>query len=276
MGLAKQPHNPLAIALVLAGLAGVTYSAGTAPAVAQDAAARGLEIATEADRRDLGWGDSATTLRMILTNREGQASERELRLQTLETDDPAAGDMSLTVFDRPRDVEGTAFLSHTKIADADDQWLFLPALKRVKRISSANKSGPFLGSEFAFEDLVSQEVEKYTYSYVGDEPCGDLTCFVIERVPLYENSGYTKQTVWMDQEEYRIIKVDYYDRKESLLKTLVMSDYQQYLGQYWRAHTLQMDNHQTGKGTTLAFDEYVFQTGLDEGDFRSNRLKRAR
>ncbi len=271
MGSVKQPLKFIAVAgAVAAALVSATS------AWSQTAAEVGLQIATEADRRDFGWGDSSTTLKMILANREGQTSERELRLQTLETDDPETGDLSKSIFDRPRDVEGTAFLSHTKVNEADDQWLFLPALKRVKRISSANKSGPFLGSEFAYEDLLSQEVEKYTYTYVGDEACGDFTCFVIERVPVYENSGYTRQTVWLDKDEYRVMKIDFYDRKDSLLKTLVQSNFQQYLGQYWRAHTLQMDNHQTGKSTTLEFDEYAFQTGLDEGDFRSNRLARAR
>ncbi|NIT13503.1 MAG: outer membrane lipoprotein-sorting protein, partial [Candidatus Dadabacteria bacterium] len=98
------------------------------------------------------------------------------------------GDKSITVFDEPRDIEGTALLSHTKILDPDDQWLYLPAVKRVKRISSKNKSGPFVGSEFAYEDLLSQEVDKYNYKWLKDEKCGDLECHVVERYPLYENS----------------------------------------------------------------------------------------
>ncbi len=73
------------------------------------------------------------------------------------------GDKSLFVFDEPRDVQGTAFLIHAHREDADDQWLYLPALKRVKRISSANRSGSFMGSEFAYEDMTAQEVEKFTY-----------------------------------------------------------------------------------------------------------------
>ncbi len=95
----------------------------------------------------------------------------------------------------------------------------LPALKRVKRISSRNKSGPFMGSEFAFEDLGSQEVAKYTYKWLHDEEYNSLDCFVLERRPAYEHSGYTRQEVWVDKAEYRIQKVKYYDRKNSLLKT---------------------------------------------------------
>jgi outer membrane lipoprotein-sorting protein len=246
------------------------------PAQAETLQEKGLAIAEEMDRRDLGWGDSRTTLTMTLTNRQGQSSVRELRLRALEVQEDGRGDKSLIVFDRPRDVAGTAFLSHTKIMDPDDQWLFLPALKRVKRISSANKSGPFMGSEFAYEDLVSQEVDKYEYEWLRDEACGALTCLVIARVPVYENSGYTRQIVWVDSQEYRPMKIAFYDRKESLLKTLVFAEYQQYLSRYWRAGEMNMVNHQTGKSTVLNFAEYAFQTGLEEGDFTSTKLKRVR
>ncbi len=249
---------------------------GFPPALAETPQEKGRAIAEEMDRRDLGWGDSETTLTMTLTNRQGDSSVRELRLKALEVLESGLGDKSLIVFDRPRDIAGTAFLSHTKVNDPDDQWLYLPALKRVKRISSANKSGPFMGSEFAYEDLVSQEVEKYTYLWLRDEACGDLACAVVERKPVYRNSGYTRQIVWVDLAEYRPMRIDFYDRKASLLKTLVFSGYQQYLGKYWRARKMQIDNHQTGKATTLAFSEYTFQVGLNDSDFTSSRLKRAR
>ena len=199
----------------------------------QPAEARGLAIAEEADQRDYGWGDNSTTMRMVLRNRNGDESVREMRRRALETEESGAGDKSVITFDAPRDVAGTSLLSHTKILDPDDQWLFLPALKRVKRISSANKSGPFVGSEFAYEDLVSQELDKYNYRFVGEETCGDLECYVVERLPLYENSGYTKQIVWWDKDEYRVQRIDFYDRKDTLLKTLTYHDYEQYLGQYW-------------------------------------------
>ncbi len=237
---------------------------------------KGLTIAQEADRRDLGFLNSEVDLMMVLRNRHGDTSNREMRIQTLEVPDVNEGDKSIVIFNRPRDIEGTALLSFTHIAEADDQWLFLPALKRVKRISSANKSGPFVGSEFAYEDLLSQEVAKYSYRWLRDEPCGDLQCFVMERYPVYENSGYMKQITWVDQDEYRVMKIEYYDRKDDLLKTLNFVDYQQYLGQYWRAHKLLMNNHQTGKSTDLLFDKYEFQVPLSEGDFRPNRLKRLR
>jgi len=246
------------------------------PVLAQTAIDKGFEIAREIERRDDGFIDSKVTLKMTLSNRNGETSSRELRLASLETADKKSGDKSLTVFDRPRDIRGTAFLSFTKVLDPDDQWLYLPALKRVKRISSANKSGPFVGSEFAYEDLVSFEVGKYDFKWLRDEPCGDLQCFVLERTPRYEKSGYTRQVTWVDQQEYRIMRVDYYDRKASLLKTLVQSGFRQYLGQYWRPSVMVMKNVQTGKQTRLEFQDYQFRSGVRENDFTPGRLKRVR
>ena len=123
--------------------------------------ARGLEIAVEADKRDTGFGDFTAEMVMELRNKQGDVSTRNIRLKTLEVKDD--GDKSLSIFDQPADVKGTAFLTFSHAIEPDEQWLYLPALKRVKRINSKNKSGPFMGSEFSYEDIASQEIEKYTY-----------------------------------------------------------------------------------------------------------------
>jgi hypothetical protein len=235
---------------------------------------KGLEIAAEADLRDSGFNDTVSELTMILRNRHGQESTRQIRNQTLEVNND--GDKSLVIFDHPKDVKGTAFLSFTHKAGPDDQWLYLPALKRVKRISSDNKSGPFMGSEFAYEDISSQEVDKYTYNYLKDEEYEDQDCFVIERFPVDEKSGYSRQVVWFDKEHYRTLKIDFYDRKNDLLKTLSYLDYQNYLNKYWRSSKMAMVNHQTGKSTDLLWENYKFTTGLSESDFNKNSLKRVR
>ena len=119
-------------------------------------------------------------------------------------------------------------------------------------------------------------MEKYSYKYLRDEACGEYQCYVIERIPAYKFSGYTRQEVWLDKEAYRMIKVDFYDRKKEILKTLQASDYQQYLDRYWRPGRMEMVNHQNGKSTVLEWSNYQFKTGLTENDFRSQTLKRAR
>jgi outer membrane lipoprotein-sorting protein len=235
---------------------------------------QGLAIAVEADRRDTGWRDMTATMTMVLRNRQGEESTREIRVRQLEV--AGDGDKGLTIFDEPRDVQGTAFLTFTHKTGPDDQWLYLPALKRVKRISSKNKSGPFMGSEFAYEDIASNEVEKYTYRYLRDEVHEGMDCFVLERYPVDPNSGYTRQVAWIDKAEYRPQKIVYYDRKDALLKTLTFDGYRQYLDQYWRADRYYMENHQTGKSTELFWRDYRFRTGLGERDFDKNSLKRVR
>ena len=242
----------------------------------QSAEDKGFEIAARSDRSDRGFSDSTVDLKMVLRNAANKESSRTLAIKTLEIPDENVGDKSLVVFDSPRDINGTALLSHAKILDPDDQWLYLPALKRVKRISSTNKSGPFVGSEFAFEDFTATELNKYTYKWLREEPCGEFTCDVVERIPRYENSGYTKQISWVDQSVYQVRQVDFYDRKDSLLKSLTLLDYKEYEGGYWRSHKFVMKNHQTGKSTELIYSNYQFKTGLDENDFVKGVLKRAR
>jgi outer membrane lipoprotein-sorting protein len=243
-------------------------------ASAETAAEKGLAIATEADRRDSGFGNYTDDVKMILKNRQGQESIREIRSKTLEVADD--GDKSLTIFDEPRDVQGTALLSFTHKEGPDDQWLYLPALKRVKRIASNNKSGPFMGSEFAYEDITSQEVDKYTYKFLRDDRLDGMDVFVFERYPKDKNSGYTRQVIWMDKEHYKERKIEYYDRKNSLLKTLTFGDYQLHDGRFWRAHEMVMVNHQTGKSTRLLQSNFRFNVGLTDRDFDKNALKRAR
>ena len=236
---------------------------------------KGLSIAREADRRDEGFGDFSSDMIMVLKNRHGQESVREMRVKILEVE--GDGDKSLSIFDTPRDVKGTAFLNFTHRTGDDDQWMYLPALKRVKRISSRNKSGSFMGSEFAYEDISSQEIEKYTYKWIRDEVYDGRPCYVVEFYPVdRKDSGYTRLVNWIDKDEYRTWKVEYYDRKDSLLKTLKISGYEKYLGRYWRAHEMNMVNHQNWKSTTVTRSGFTFRSGLSDSDFSKNSLARAR
>jgi outer membrane lipoprotein-sorting protein len=244
------------------------------PVHAETPEEKGLRIAQEADAYDAGFEDFTADMIMTLRNKKGDESIREIRTRNLEVQ--GDGDKSMSIFDKPRDVKGTAMLTFSHGLKPDDQWLYLPALKRVKRINSRNKSGPFMGSEFAYEDLSSQEVEKYSYKYLREEACGDLKCHVVEQYPQYEHSGYKRRVVWMDTEGYRVMKVVFYDRKDALLKTLTASGHQQYLGHYWRPDLMEMENHQTGKSTTLAWTNYEFKVGLKDRDFSSSRLKNLR
>ncbi len=260
----------ISLSLLIAG------SVSLSAAYAETPEEKGLAIAQEVDRRDEGFQDTVAVLQMILSNRQGRESRRKLKIKTFEMTDPKVGDKSLVIFDSPRDVKGTAFLTHSKILDPDDQWIYLPALGRIKRISSSNKSGPFMGSEFAYEDMSSREVGKYHYKWLRDEPCGTMTCFVVEAYPQYAKSGYTKLVSWIDTQEYRTMKTEFYNRRGELFKVLTLSDYKLYLNKYWRASKLYMENIMTGKKTWLIWSRYDFRTGLKEQNFSKSRLKTAK
>ena len=246
------------------------------PGAANTPEQQGFDIAARSDRTDVGFNDSRVALQMILRNAAGQQSTRSLEIATLEKPDESVGDKSLVWFDTPRDIEGTALLSHARILDPDDQWLYLPALKRVKRIASSNKSGPFVGSEFAFEDFTAIELNKFDYRLIGTEDLDGMTLDVLERLPRYENSGYSKQIAYVDQEVFQIRKVEFYDRRGDLLKVLVFEDYRQYDNGVWRAHKLRMENVQTNKQTDLIYQDYAFNLGLSAKDFVKGRLSRLR
>ncbi|MGI9542486.1 MAG: outer membrane lipoprotein-sorting protein [Cyclobacteriaceae bacterium] len=241
---------------------------------AQAPSQTGMEIAQAADQADRGFESSEVKLKMVLRNKQGQESTRFMENRTLEL--TSDGDKSLIVFNSPKDVEGTATLTFTHKQSPDDQWLYLPAIKRVKRISSDNKSGPFMGSEFAYEDLSSNEVEKYSYKFIKNETFNGSNTAVVEQDPVDPKSGYTRRLVWYNlDQDYRLEKIEFYDRKNALLKTLTYDDYQKYEGKHWRAKKFLMVNHQSNKETELLFEGYRFKTGAAESDFDQNSLRRA-
>lgn len=258
----------LSVGLLLASQAILTHGTST-PEEA------GLQIAIDAYERSRGFENFSATMQMVLRNKRGQTSQRLMRVRVLEGVG-ADGDRSMFVFEEPRDVRGTAFLVHSFKDRADDQWLFLPALDRTKRISSSGRSSSFMGSEFSYEDLGVRQVEDFTYKFLGEESCGDLTCSMVEAVPVDKKSGYRRQVVWQDRDALRTWKIEFYDRKDSHLKTLTNSGFEQYLDKYWHPHHQLMENHLTGKSTVLKSSNFKFGEEVDASNFTSTGLRRQR
>lgn len=278
----EQRRYPVSKAALAAGavalLAALAVLAASGPAAAQSPEAKGLAIAEEADARDLGYGDFEANGEMVLRDKQGRESRRVFANMTKERPETSVGDMAVIVFSQPRDIRGTALLTHANVEPADDdQWLYLPAVKRVKRISSSNRTGKFVSSEFSYEDLGSQEVADYDYKWLRDEACpteATLTCHVVESYPKNPKSGYSKRVSWIDDAEYRLQQVDFFNRRGDLEKSLRFLGYRQYLDKYWRADEMKMVNRQTGKSTDLLWTDYRFRAGLAESDFDAQRLKR--
>ncbi len=229
------------------------------------------DLAKKSDAVMSGYGDAKAEMVMTLINANGQERQRTMKSMVLEK---KGGDKSLMEFLTPADVKGTKFLSYEHADKDDDQWLYLPALKRVKRIASKNKSGSFMGSEFSYEDLSAFNIEKYNYSGDAQEvTVNGKKYYKSERIPNSKNSGYTKQVAWTTTDTFLTMKVDYYDRKKELLKTSTLSDYKKISG-VWRIGKIEMLNHQNDKKTILVWKNETIKNGLSDKDFNKRVLKR--
>jgi len=240
---------------------------------AETAADKGLRIALMADERNRGHGDMSVSGEMILTSPGGQSSTRRFDTEWVDLG-VARGSRSEIVFNWPGDIRGTALLTHTYPKKVDDQWLFLPALGKVRRITASGRRGSFVGSEFAYEDLVDQEVEKFDHVWVADEQCApSRQCHILDRRPKTA-SGYSRLRVWLDVKNLLLRKVDYFDRAGKRIKTLHTSGYRLYEGRYWRPSKMNMLNHLTRKSTILTWSGYRFNLGLNPNKFTVTALRR--
>lgn len=243
----------------------------------ESAEEKGLWIAQQSHALRSDYGSEVAQGHMELRDKQGRRSVREFEYRSLEV--PNDGDKSMIVFQSPPDIALTALLTVAHKQRDDDQWLFLPALKRVKRISGSSRTGPFVASEFSFEDLIEPEIDKYRYRWIRDEPCPgalDLNCFVNEEIPTSSDSGYSKLLVWIDQEKFRTWQIRFFDRKGSQLKTLSVRDHRQYEDKHWRAHKLLMENHQNGRSTLMSWSDFDFSIGYRDEDFSRRALERLR
>jgi len=235
----------------------------------------GLRIFEELDRRNSGYIDMLVGLEMVLISKSGKRRTRGLLLKQLEQ--PEQGDMALIRFNSPGDIRGIALLSKSNKDKPEDQWLYLPAFKRVKKIASKNRSSPFAGSEFSFEDLSVQEVGDFDYRFLTSELFETEHCFIVERIPRDEFSAYSRQRVWVDQSEYRIRKIEYYNVNGQLVKTLHNREFVLYNSSIWKPQQMLMQNHMNHRSTELHWSDYRFANGLSEiRDFSTNSLKRFR
>lgn len=254
-------------------LSGFIFLLMTLSVVATAQTNKGYIVAKSFYEKDNGFGGMLANMEMILVNANGDQSKRKIRVKTKERANTQDSERTVLIFDYPHDVKGTVLLTASNSVKEDEQWIYFPSIGRVKRITANSKTGPFMGSEFSYEDLVNPELDKYKYKYVGEERCGAWVCDVIDRFSKDTYSGYSKQRLWIDNEEYRIIRVEYYDLKNINSKVLTIDDYSEYEGEYWRANRMEMKNLINGKSTILLWSNYSFSKALTEEMFNASRLK---
>ena len=235
---------------------------------------KGLRIAKLTREKNEGFKGESAEMEMILIDAYDAKTVRQMTSKVMENE--SDGDKSLMIFQNPKDVKGTKMLTHSHKEGDDDQWLFLPSLRRVKRISSRNKSSAFMGSEFSYEDLGSQEIEKYNYNWIKDAKTkkGEKL-WILQRVPK-KKSGYSKMIMYVSKTKYNPVKIDYYDRKGELLKTAKFSNYKVYkVGKkkLFRAHKIHMKNLQTKKQSVFTWKKRKLGVGHKSRDFDKRSLK---
>jgi outer membrane lipoprotein-sorting protein len=265
----------LAFALALGTLAGSARARTAEEILASGSASeKGRAVVAELAARNTGWKDLSGNVEMVLRDASGSEAKRSFTVKILEKPSATAGDYSLVVFDAPADVKGTAVLSHAQADSDDEQWLFLPSARRVKRVAAANRTGSFAGSEFSFEDLTAAEQKKYEWQLLGVHACGSLQCFSVEAKPKDASSGYSRRVLEIDTTELRIQSVDFFDRKGARLKTLAYGDYAKLENRFWRARSWTMTNHQSGKSTVIRFASMKLGNGYSANDFAPAKLEK--
>ena len=227
------------------------------------------EIMRDADRANAGFIGERVPFTMVLINAQGDRTERRFTLEMKE--DTQDGNQSRIEFDWPENVRGTILLTHSHKTADDDQWLYLPAAKRVRRIAAASKSGAFMGSEFTYEDLTPFVLSKYSYARLPDATVEGRDCFTIERRAIGKDSGYGREVVWLNKETLMPVTVEYYDRKNDLLKVgFYRGD--RVIGKHHRNDLLRMENRQTRRISELRADTRQLGIAIDAQRFRSQAL----
>lgn len=267
------------ICVVLILISSVSYAQAPTPVVAPAVSAptsplltNGLEVMKKQFDMDVGYHDTDSTGKMVLMG-SGSSTEREFAFKQLEKT-AADGTKALVMILKPEELAGTGLLSYTNIGRPNDQWIYLPALKKTKRIAGASKSGSFIGSEFSFEDLTPLKLEDYDYALTKTEPCGDASCYVIESKPHDADSSYSKLVTWVRTDNYQNVKADLYNKSGVLFKQATFEDIRQLNGKFWRPFKMTMKNLQNNNETQLIISTYKVQTGLNASNFSQAVLER--
>lgn len=231
------------------------------------------QVAVNLDEREDG-DDAIQDLEMILINKRGQ---KRVRKVINYRKDYGKDDKSVMFFLEPADVKNTGFLSwnYDDESKDDDQWLYLPALKKVRRISSSKKADYFMGTDFTYNDMGDRDINDYNYKHLEPEVINGIECYHLERLPkdkdVMKETGYGRAEIWIRPDNWVMMKAVFYDTKLKLLKELTTSDIEEIDG-IWTTKTWKMDNIQKKHQTIFNFSNIRYNTGLDDDIFSQRRL----
>ncbi len=235
----------------------------------------GRSILEEQERRHVSeyeFGEVA----MTLIDRNGKKSQREIRVYHLERDEKSK---ILIQFLEPANISGTGLLTwEMEGGKEDDQWLYLPAARVVKRIAGGGKKNQFMGTDLAYEDLRLEDLDSHKYTLMGEETVSGRKCWKIEALPATEyekkTSGYGKRIMYVDQGHYFQIKIDFFDHHDRHVKTALFEDIRQVKGQLYRPYNITVDRIRKKTSTIMIRKTVDIDTPRKDVIFTQSYMKR--
>lgn len=216
--------------------------------------------------------DQTSVLTMTLTNKSGQTRVRKIQQYTKQIGDV---EKSIMFFLSPADVKNTSFMNWSYDDDnkADDQWIYLPALKKVKRISSDSKSDYFMGSDFTYDDLGDRKLDADVHKLIKEETINGQACYVVESVSKDEDYMYSKTKTWIRKDNFVGMKKEFYDEDGELLKILTIKKVEKISG-FWIITQSEMKNIQKNHKTTIQLTNVKINTGVPASKFTERMMMR--
>lgn len=245
------------------------------------AAQNGREIAEQVEQRPSGRSTHAL-VRMSLVDADGSRDDRLVEQYGVETE--AGLIRNVIIFHEPPSVADTRFLSVENADRDDDQWIYLPALRRVRRIAASEGDNSFMGTEFTYDDLQSRNIDEWDYRYLRDEELtvtsGGSTAprrvHVIEATPRAgTDSAYSRVVEFVDPQTWTPLRIELYDDEGELEKVNTVGRIENVQG-YWTIITNTMENVQTGRSTVLAVQRFEYDKQLPAGLFTTTFLQTGR
>jgi outer membrane lipoprotein-sorting protein len=217
----------------------------------------------------------STRSRMVITAKDGSTTER--MIDQYAKDDAKGNGRAVIVFQSPATVRGTRFLTMDTAGGKSDQWIFLPALGKVRRIAASESGGNFMGTDFSYDDMsmMDRDIDLDTYSILREEPVNGAACSVIQADPLADDYQYSKTVSWIDKENYRVYKSELYNKRGNVVKVMEMSGYTTVQGHDTPAQT-KVSTVAAGTSTTIYMDIIKYDDPIPEGVFTTGYLETGR
>jgi outer membrane lipoprotein-sorting protein len=214
--------------------------------------------------------DSKVDMLMILANDKGEKRERSMSAMVKRYGNNKT--KSIVFFNSPADVKGTSFLVWTDEKKEDKQWLYLPALQRVRQIAASGKGESFMGTELTFFDMGSHNIDDYSYTLLKDENVGNEPCYMIQAIPK-KVEFYSKIIIWIRKDNFIPAKADFYDPKEGYLKQGIFADVKNIKGINTPTH-IEIHNVQNNRATIIDLSNIQYDEGLGDDLFTERYMTR--